>query len=100
MNAQRVGVALRVLGSAAARDLVVNRPLGVIVYARSLDPIEVRWLVLGMDAAEAAPLANAGVHGEDVEVRGTILGRVYRLFLHSDALDTVADLPIRRTVAA
>lgn len=81
MNVEAVGMAVRVLGTAVLRGLVVNRPAGVVVYSRALEMQELRWLVGGMDATQTTTLPLPGPGGEEIEVAGTILGRVYRLHI-------------------
>jgi hypothetical protein len=81
MNADAVGMAMRVLGTAVLRGVVVNRPAGVVVYSRELEMQELRWLIGGMDATQTTMLPLPGPGGEEIEVAGTILGRVYRLHI-------------------
>jgi hypothetical protein len=81
VNTEAVGMAVRVLGAAVLRDLVIDKPTGVIVYSRALEMQELRWLVSGMDATQTATLPEVGPGGEEIEVAGTILGRVYRLHI-------------------
>lgn len=81
MNVEAVGMAVRVLGTAVLRGLVVNRPAGVVVYSRALETQELRWLVGGMDATQTTTLPLPGPGGEEIEVAGMILGRVYRLHI-------------------
>lgn len=84
MNVEAVGTALRVLGHAVQRGLVVDRPGGVVVYARQLEPAEIRWLYLGMDGPAVEDLPLVGARGEDVQIVGAILGRVYRVALRAE----------------
>lgn len=74
-------MAVRVLGTAILRGLVVDKPAGVIIYSRALEMQELRWLVIGMDATQTTTLPEVGLGGEEIEVAGTILGRVYRLHI-------------------
>lgn len=99
MNCEAVGMAVRVLGTAVLRGLVVDRPAGVIVYSRALELQELRWLVDGMDATQTTALAEVGPGGEDIEVAGTILGRVYRLHI-SRVRHAELTAPLRRRAPA
>ena len=63
--------ALRVLAVAAERELLASGPKELLVYARTLAPIERQWLVDGMDSTR--------VDGYDVV--GYLLGRVVRIQL-------------------
>lgn len=89
MKTEKIGMAIRVVGTAVLRGLVVDRPAGVIVYGRDLDMREIRWLVDGMDATQETELPQGGPAGERIEIAGTILGRLYRLHL---TLERVAEL--------
>lgn len=83
MNTDAVATALRVLGTAVSRDLVVDRPTSVIIYGRKLEPSEISWLFRGMTGVAIEQLTrSAGVtFVEDVQIVGTILGREYRVLL-------------------
>lgn len=76
-----VARALGVLATAVRNGLVVDEPRAVIVRGNHLGVREHVWLVEGFGATETQLLP--GVAGFDVEVRGAILGRVYRLQLSS-----------------
>ena len=89
MTGKATASALRVLAVAAERELLVDRPKGVIVYARSLEPIERRWLVDGMDCTAVHQLTVHGIHGEDQEIVGYVLGRVYRVQLRRADVDAL-----------
>lgn len=71
MTGKAVASALRVLAVAAERDLVASGPKELLVYARTLEPVERQWLVDGMDSTR--------VDGYDVV--GYLVGRVVRIQL-------------------
>lgn len=81
MNTEAVGMAVRVLGTAVLRELVVDLPRSVVVYGRTLATRELRWLIDGMGATRTEKLAERGPNGETHEVSGTILGRLVRVQL-------------------
>jgi hypothetical protein len=79
VNARRLeqtAVALRVLADCTKRGLVAANPSGVLVYGRQLSPIELRWLVEGLEAATVDDLAVT-VDGqmEDKEISGFVYGQ-------------------------
>ena len=84
--------ALRVLAEAVKQGLVMDRPRGVIVYGRGLAPVELRWLVEGMDTVTVKPLATPGVQGEEREIVGYVLGRVYRIEVRTARLAELHDV--------
>lgn len=77
-------MAVRVLGTAVLRELVVDLPKSVVVYGKTLDTRELQWLITGMGATRTAALADRGPNGETCEISGVILGRVVRLQLTED----------------
>lgn len=83
---EQTAVALRVLASAVKRDLIVSRVSGVAIYGGQLGPSELRWLVEGLDTATVHNLAVASADGEDREIVGYILGRVYRVYVQKRRL--------------
>lgn len=78
-NWAAVGVALRVLGTAATRELIADLPGAVRVYGTTLAPAEIRWLFHGMTAPEIRLCRDGGL--EDVEITGTLLGRAVKVVL-------------------
>lgn len=89
-------MAVRVLGTAILRELVVDLPKSVVVYGRTLDTRELQWLVEGMGASRTASLAERGPNGETYEVSGVIIGRLVKLQLPEDRY---ADLNAARRLA-
>lgn len=83
MNAKAVATALRVLASAAERELLVDRPTCLDVYGRTLEPVEVRWLLDGMPDATLAHIPDASAFAEDMQLVGTLVGRTVRVLLVS-----------------
>lgn len=81
MSPADIATALRVLASAVQRELVLDTPRAVIVYARTLEPSEITWLFRGMPAPVIAPVSRGEQLIEDVQISGTILGRVVRVLL-------------------
>lgn len=79
MNArqlERTAVALRVLADCTKRSLVTANPSGVLVYGRQLAPIELRWLVEGLEMATVADLAvTVEGQAEDKEISGFVFGQ-------------------------
>lgn len=86
MNVEAVGMAVRVLGTAVLRNLVVDKPAAVRVYARGLDQREVRWLVEGMGPVRIENTADDGYTpgGENAQITGSLLGRVVRLLVREE----------------
>lgn len=80
MDTERVGMAVRVIGAAVLRGLVIDEHKSVRIYGRTLDVRELMWLIDGMGGIAETRPPNAP-HAEAVEIAGTILGRVYRLVL-------------------
>jgi hypothetical protein len=93
-NAQRQKAvyALRVVAEALQRELVVDRPTGVVIYGRNLAPCELRWLVEGMQMRDVQPLDLSGPKGEDREIVGYILGRAYRVHVKHQRLAELNDV--------
>lgn len=81
MNAAAVATALRVLATAVAAEVVVDRPSAVEVYGRGLAPSEVRWLLDGMPDATLDVIHGASPDGENMQLVGTLVGRVVRVLL-------------------
>jgi hypothetical protein len=73
-----VARALGVLATAVRLGVVVDEPRGVKIRGNHLGVRELIWLVEGFGATETELLPP-----NDVEVRGTLLGRVYRLQVSS-----------------
>lgn len=71
--------ALRVLAVAAERELLISHPRSVVIYGRTLDLRELRWLIDGMDTRRTGVLDERGPSGETREITGTILGRLVRV---------------------
>lgn len=71
MNGRAVASALRVLAVAAEQELITSGPKELLVYARTLAPIEQRWLVDGMDSTKL----------DGFDVVGYLVGRVVRVQL-------------------
>lgn len=93
MNPPAVATALRVIATAVERGLVLDKPIGVIVYGTQLSPAELRWLIAGMDAGiRVTDLATAGPVGEDKEIAGYLLGRVYRVVVRKNRLAELHDI--------
>lgn len=101
MNAAAVGTALRVLGTAVTRELVLDTPRAVVVYARTLEPSEIAWLFRGMDAPQISRVNRGEQIVEDVQIVGTILGRVVRVLLLEETRQALlAELRIELAAAA
>lgn len=84
--------ALRVVAEAVKRDLAVDQTKGVIIYGRGLAPIELRWLVEGMETIDVQPLPLPGPQGEEREIIGYLLGRVYRIHVKRQRLAELNDI--------
>lgn len=70
-----VARALGVLATAVRLGLVVDEPRGVIVRGNELIARDRAWLVQGFGPTETLLI------GAELEIRGLLLGRVYRLVL-------------------
>lgn len=88
----QTATALRVLASAYQRDLVISRVSGVAIYAGKLGPIELRWIVEGLETPTVHPLAVISEDGEDREIVGYLLGRVYRVYIQKRRLAELHDV--------
>ena len=85
MDTEAVGMAVRVLGTAVLRNLVVDKPHAVRVYGRGLEERELRWLIDGMGLVRVERADdNYAYGGEDVQVTGNLLGRVVRVLIRED----------------
>lgn len=96
MNArqqERLAVAFRVLADCVKRSLVVDTFSVVLIYGRTLGPVELRWLVEAMTLVTVNVLHTAGPRGEDREIVGHLLGaQVYRIQLRKDRLAELHDV--------
>ena len=95
MNAaarDRLVYAIRVVAEAVKRELVVDHPGGVVIYGRGLAPVELRWIVEGLSTVDVQPLSLAGPKGEDREIIGYLLGRVYRIHVKQLRLAELNDV--------
>jgi hypothetical protein len=88
----RLVYAIRVVAEAVKRDLAVDQPKGVVLYGRGLAPVELRWLVEGMEMVDVQPLALAGPNGEDREIVGYVLGRIFRIHVKRQRLAELNDV--------
>jgi hypothetical protein len=84
VNPAALASALRVLAVAAERELLLDLPKAVVVYGRTLHVRELEWLIAGLGATHAAPLAERGPTGETYEISGVLLGRLVKVQLTED----------------
>ena len=81
MNVEAVGMAVRVLGTAILRGLVVDLPKSTVVYGKTLHLRELEWLIAGMGVTRTTALADRGPNGETCEISGVLLSGLVRLQL-------------------
>jgi hypothetical protein len=100
VNAKTTSTALRVLATAAEQGLLIDRPSCLDVYGAELAPTEVRWLLDGMPDAQLTTIPNAQAGGEDMQLVGTLVGRVVRVLLVSRRkAGLIGDLAARAVAA-
>ena len=84
MNAKAIkatATAVRVVACAVEREVIVDRPTCLDIYGRSLSPVEISWLLDGMPDATLSAIPDAPAGGEDMQLVGTLVGRMVRVLL-------------------
>lgn len=91
-------MAVRVIGTAVLRGLVVDNPSSVVIYGRTLETTEIRWLFNGMTSPTIDALPYVGGRKgvvEDTQIVGVVLGREYRIVVLASTVEgLLADLRI------
>lgn len=77
----RVRDALRVLAYAVEQGWTIVRPTMVEVFATDLAPVELRWLVAGIEPTQTRTDLVAG----RVTIEGDLIGQLIRVHLPSKA---------------
>lgn len=90
----RVRDAIRVLAHAYAESLVTYSTSAITVYANELEPVELEWLVAGIQPGTVEP------YGETQwQFTGTVLGQLIRVYVRrgsrADVLARRVQSPVR-----
>jgi hypothetical protein len=76
---EALGAAVSVVAQAVRKGIVTDEPRAVVIHGNNLHVRELQWLLEGFGAYETQLLS--GPRDESVEVRGVLLGRLYRVLL-------------------